>query len=339
MEFAKLKGGSKDAKDEKSRAPAPGNSLHSINPLNVLSNQQRSGTRPFYNTELQLKRTTNRRAAILVILIILFGIANLYYQLAFLYVNKIESRVENNPGQDLALAYGVGNILAGIWYVNYIWYKSLPDLQVYGRLFGFRGFVIKRQLNIARLILLLSYSAFLSQIVLLFILPTKNPENLKKYNFYALWSFAGLSFGSVLFLTVVLGALLRVYQSSLEALELRKKALENEANTTKEGDDIEEDRQKPFKIEVSFGDNSASIEERLAAISIKESEILTARTNQHRQIAGSWIVICMTVAVILGILYIPEMQTNYYLSFSTLTMLAILVANAMVINVVFISFK
>jgi len=244
-------------------------------------------------------------------------------------VNKTPSRVDNSPAQNFALAYAVGNILGGIWYVIYIWHKSLPDLSVYGSLFGIRIVFIKRQRNIGRFALFMTFTAFALEFLLLFILPYIAPERIKTFNRVALWSFAASVFCANILFTIVLIVLLRVYNSSLEALAQRRNTL-SELNLAA----IDEDDGKTrFRIDVSVARNEQSRTKELAQT---EKDIQSARTLHHIQIASSWIAVLTATGVILGLLYVPQMNENFYISFSVLNMFSLLVSLSMELNLVFL---
>jgi len=293
---------------------------------NALTNTSKNLS--FIDTDVKLLRETNRRATILTAMFLNYGIANLVYQVYFIYVNEIDSRAENNPYQNFSLGFCVGSIVGGFWYLVYLWYRSLPELTVYGRLFGLSNLFIKYNYLvkwISLFFVILSFAVFL---LFLFLMPAVEPTQLRRWNDATMWSIAVLVVAAELFLTFVVLMLLKVYNSSLEALDIRKKSIQLQKETADDANQEKSEQnnmEAPFKIQIikkaNVNDSSLSLNVEKSILE-KESDIMKARRTQLALLGFTWFGTCCCLGLIVGSLYVDFLSSNYYIFFTTLSVVA-----------------
>ena len=86
--------------------------------------------------------------------------------------------------KDAAFAIAAPSVVCSLWGVLYIWYRSLPSLRLYGRLFQFRSVLIDYPRAVRNATFLMIAAMFVASVGTLFVVPrvTRDPLSLARAN-------------------------------------------------------------------------------------------------------------------------------------------------------------
>mmetsp|Transcript_2856 Transcript_2856/g.3224 ORF Transcript_2856/g.3224 Transcript_2856/m.3224 type:complete len:513 (+) Transcript_2856:88-1626(+) len=323
QEFANIKkeGGRKQQKKKAKNNPKPKTiPLKDTNSVTKTNGSRKS----VIDTNYKLLLDTNRRATILTALFFSYGVSNFVYQIMFLTFSDVDSRVANNPYQNLAIGYSISAMVGGFWYMVYLWYRSLPELTVYGKLFGLSKLFIRFNRWVRYICFFFVTLTFTVFTLLLYVLPLVNPDRLEVWNRATMLAIIAFVLAAQLFLTFVIAMLLKVYSSSLEALDLRKRTVRLQAQAEEESKPEGNQRNvdTPFKITIIKPATASETLDVEANILEKEKEIKRARLTQIALLGFSWLGVIFCFLLIILLLFVEFVKTNYYIFFTALTVVA-----------------
>ena len=134
------------------------------------------------------KRKSIRERAILLTcaLFLLYGLACVGYYVPML---KGSFRADGYFGIDFACFISVTSIFSGVWLLAYLWFSSLPSIQLYGKLFGIRSVLIENPdmyhwVTVVNVVLIV-FMGFL----LVLLIPQAAPEARPACNSLLLWCY------------------------------------------------------------------------------------------------------------------------------------------------------
>jgi hypothetical protein len=86
--------------------------------------------------------------------------------------------------KDAALALAAPSVICSLWGAVYVWYRSLPSLRLYGRLFQFRSLLIDYPRAVRNVTFLMIAAMFVTSVGTLFVVPrvTRDPVALERAN-------------------------------------------------------------------------------------------------------------------------------------------------------------
>mmetsp|Transcript_5847 Transcript_5847/g.6677 ORF Transcript_5847/g.6677 Transcript_5847/m.6677 type:complete len:483 (-) Transcript_5847:56-1504(-) len=293
-----------------------------------IKDQTRSATKSSLNVidkDLKILQGSNRRVSFMALFMLLFAGSLFFYQLSFLAVNDEPTKADLQWFQLWNGGWALASIVAGIWFLIFIWYKNLPELSVYGKLFGLSGLFINYSYLLGYLVSFMMVSSYILGLTFSFLLPTIYPEDLDKWDDALIWIIAVMIVLAIFLLVYLLVSLLRVYNSSLEALDLRRRAVEQASrNEVTENQEDVRDPDKPFKIQITS--EKTNSEQVLKNLLKKQKELKRAQQIGRFILVFGVTAFVYAVLMAMGMLYIEGLAHNFWISFSSLTFLAQLVA-------------
>jgi hypothetical protein len=115
--------------------------------------------------------------------------------------------------KDAAIAIAAPSVICSLWAVLYIWYRSLPSLRLYGRLFQFNSVLIEYPRAVRNITFIMVAAMFAASVGSLLVVPrvTRDPAALARANqfFFIFVMFDIVAF--CLFFTPLLALLQRIF--------------------------------------------------------------------------------------------------------------------------------